>query len=549
MSKSQSTFSAGNAGASTFINLNGNLGGGNKKQGLPPSIGRISDLEYGRSYGAERNVVFNINQIGGVGRGKSMFQSNADGVYIPNSNIVTSSNVLGETVDSSSDTFVATDLNIQSAVDAYIAGAPSSTMTDFLNENPGTTSAEVMNISNWSTSQVTSMTGLFDGKTSFNADIGSWDVSGVLDMSYMFQDAISFNQDIREWTISSDITDMSYMFQGATSFIQDIRVWTVLESGGEYVANISSMFLNATLMLNEYNRNMVPDPTEPGTPGSTTNAAGYAFFNASDIYTPPTTKSLNLALKYIYDGGTSSGVTTTDFNNLAGQAQPYCTVDALYNVSTWNVKYITALPYAFSYNAVFDDITKWNVSNVTNMFGMFEDAHQFNQDISVWDMSNVLEVNYMFMGASSFNYNLDAWNLKITGSNMQTMFAGASKFNQDISWDMSSVTDMTSMFNGATAFNGNISKWDVSSVTNMPYMFNGASAFNVDISNWDVSSITNMNNMFNGAIAFNQDIRKWKVSESAMIGSMFKGATEMIRIYGDYIDANGTPLPGFFTGT
>ena len=31
MSKSQSTFSAGNAGASTFINLNGNLGGGNKK--------------------------------------------------------------------------------------------------------------------------------------------------------------------------------------------------------------------------------------------------------------------------------------------------------------------------------------------------------------------------------------------------------------------------------------------------------------------------------------------------------------------------------------
>ena len=187
MSKSQSSFSAGNAGASTFINLNGNLGGGNKKQGLPPSIGRISDLEYGRSYGAERNVVFNINQIGGVGRGKSMFQSNADGVYIPNSNIVTSSNVLGETVDSSSDTFVATDLNIQSAVDAYIAGAPSSTMTDFLNENPGTTSAEVMNISNWSTSQVTSMTGLFDGKTSFNADIGSWDVSGVLDMSICFR--------------------------------------------------------------------------------------------------------------------------------------------------------------------------------------------------------------------------------------------------------------------------------------------------------------------------------------------------------------------------
>ena len=79
MSRSQSTFSAGNAGASTY-NLNGNVGGGDKKQGLRSTIGNLSNLNYLGTYGDKRDVVFNINQIGGVGKGKSMFASNADGV-------------------------------------------------------------------------------------------------------------------------------------------------------------------------------------------------------------------------------------------------------------------------------------------------------------------------------------------------------------------------------------------------------------------------------------------------------------------------------------
>lgn len=77
---SQSTFSAGNAGASAFIALNGNQGGGDKKQGLDSRIGRVSGINYDRAHGNNRDVVFHINQIGGVGKGRSMFLSNADGV-------------------------------------------------------------------------------------------------------------------------------------------------------------------------------------------------------------------------------------------------------------------------------------------------------------------------------------------------------------------------------------------------------------------------------------------------------------------------------------
>lgn len=74
----------GLAGSSRTIRLNGSTGGGHKKQGLPPTIGRISGLDYDRSYGADRNVVFYINQLGGVGKGRTMFSSRADGVHMSN---------------------------------------------------------------------------------------------------------------------------------------------------------------------------------------------------------------------------------------------------------------------------------------------------------------------------------------------------------------------------------------------------------------------------------------------------------------------------------
>jgi YHS domain-containing protein len=85
----RSTFSAGNAGASSFIALNRNQGGGTKKQGLPPSTGHNANINYNRAYGNNINLVFHINQLGGVGSGRSAFSPSADGVRNPsNFNII-----------------------------------------------------------------------------------------------------------------------------------------------------------------------------------------------------------------------------------------------------------------------------------------------------------------------------------------------------------------------------------------------------------------------------------------------------------------------------
>ena len=53
-----------------------------------------------------------------------------------------------------------------------------------------------------------------------------------------------------------------------------------------------------------------------------------------------------------------------------------------------------------------DDISKWDVSSMQNMFGMFDDAVLFNGDISKWDVSRVTDMEGMFSGATAFKQTL-----------------------------------------------------------------------------------------------------------------------------------------------
>ncbi|OUT99040.1 MAG: hypothetical protein CBB92_06195 [Flammeovirgaceae bacterium TMED32] len=46
------------------------------------------------------------------------------------------------------------------------------------------------------------------------------------------------------------------------------------------------------------------------------------------------------------------------------------------------------------------DISSWDVSNVTNMHGMFIDALTFNQDLSSWEVKSVKKC-YAFSAESS----------------------------------------------------------------------------------------------------------------------------------------------------
>ena len=98
-----------------------------------------------------------------------------------------------------------------------------------------------------------------------------------------------------------------------------------------------------------------------------------------------------------------------------------------------------------------------NLSLVNDMSFMFNRASSLNQNISNWDVSNVTTMRHLFSNAKSFNQNIGNWNV-------------------------SNVTDMSYMFSAANAFNQNIGNWNVGNVSTMEGMFEGTelSSLNYD---------------------------------------------------------------------
>jgi surface protein len=63
---------------------------------------------------------------------------------------------------------------------------------------------------------------------------------------------------------------------------------------------------------------------------------------------------------------------------------------------------------AFTYGYPMD---KWDVSQLEDMSGLFEDMITFNECIGSWDVSNVTNMNQMFKNATSFNQDIGSWDV------------------------------------------------------------------------------------------------------------------------------------------
>lgn len=144
-------------------------------------------------------------------------------------------------------------------------------------------------------------------------------------------------------------------------------------------------------------------------------------------------------------------------------------------------------------------------SKITNMSGLFNGRNnfpllkKFNGDISLWDVSNV--------------------------TNMSGMFE-ESDFDGDLSkWDVSRVQTMESMFDNSkyTGENGDISDWDISSVRDMAFMFYENTEYKGDISAWNVSNVKNMDGMFKDS-SYDGDILMWDISKDCSIEAMLAGS-------------------------
>ena len=269
------------------------------------------------------------------------------------------------------------------------------------------------NLSNWETSQVTSMDNMCDASNyrhrhdlykrpaRFNADITGWNVSNVRSMFNTFDSASVFNQNISGWAIDLNQPwsfEKPYnegyggeIFKNASSFNQSLSGWKITKMKGRGwpvpVGDMSSMFEGCTAF----------NPPNGGFWG------GWSGVNTATSYITNTNSMFK---------------NCTSFNSYIGN---------------WNMENVTDMGSMFEGATSFNgQVYQWNVSKVTNMSSMFKNATSFdppphnplgyvsgNINGSGWNVSNVRNMNYMFQGAIKFDQNISAWNVSSLPATVQ----------------------------------------------------------------------------------------------------------------------------------
>ena len=84
--------------------------------------------------------------------------------------------------------------------------------------------------------QVTDMSRMFLGASTFDQPLEKWDVSTVTHMSGLFEGATSFNQPLDQWNVAR-VADMTRMFLFAQAFSHYPKNWVVPEEKSEEMFN------------------------------------------------------------------------------------------------------------------------------------------------------------------------------------------------------------------------------------------------------------------------------------------------------------------------
>ena len=370
------------------------------------------------------------------------------------------------------------------AFDQDITGWNMSNVTNVSGMFKGNSSFN-QDISSWTTTSFTLMGELFSFATSFNRDISDWDVSNVVNMDSTFRSATSFlSPHIRFWDTSNvtsfsnmflDTTQMNTFFSGVSGYgdtpsssFLGIEFITLNWTNVPYGSIISIPFWNGSNLDSTYDTvqwSSVPDRGSGTIPVTNDVEFNLTILNSDPVNVTATVKIVKGEVSRLGGKGFFGGL----YRNGWRQGE-YLTSMALSRETsntTWGLRNVTSLeqgflecstltsvPSVYPVNAINannlfeeatifnDDITGWDVSQITSMNGMFKNCTTFNQEIYTWDVSNCEVFDNMFDGASVFNAFIKIWQTKGGTSSPAATFTNM----------FLNATDMISTYSSSTGF-------------------------------------------------------------------------------------------------
>jgi surface protein len=486
-------------------------------------------------------------------------------------------------------------------------------------------------IKNWNTSKVTLMNSMFSGNPVFNYDIGTkvvtvngvtytaWDTLNVTSMSFMFNSFLNtadsfgiFNNggsnSIKNWN-TSKVTTLVAFCQRQAFFNQDVGTKVVTVGGNTYTAwnienvtSLSNAFTsNSSVRAGSFNNGGSDSIKHWNTSKVTTMAS---LFNCQQSFNQPIGTRVSTI-----NGVTYTAWDTLNVTNMSGMLNAYTTANTLSGVfnsggssaiGNWNTSKVTTFAAMFQNQPLFNrDInttvttingvtyTAWdtlNVTNMSNVFGVYRNTGIFNQNIDNWNTSKVTTMQSMFRGQILYDKSVGtkqvtvgastytAWdtlnvtdmssmfNANLLNSDAQGVFNNSS-FNSIRNFNTSKVKTFLNMFKNQPLFNQNLrtfsvtigastyNAWDTLEATNMSYMFfnktgNAVSQFNQNIGNWNTAKVTDMTAMFYNAASFNQNLNSWNVS----LVTSFNSSTILNETFADGIGLSTTDYDNLLEG-
>ena len=304
-----------------------------------------------------------------------------------------------------------------------------------------------IDLSNFDTSEVTNMGGMFYGMSNLTTlNVSHFDTSKVTDMSLMFHGM----RDLSALNLSSfntlQVTDMRNMFYGMSNL--------------------------TTLNVSNFDTSKVTN-------------MGLMFYGMSNLTT------LDL-----------SNFDTTKVTNMGNMFSSMTNLTSL-NLSSFNTSKVTDMGFMFygMTNLTSLDLSNFDTSKTTKMSFMFYGMRKLTAlNLSNFDTSEVTDMGGMFYGMSNLTtLNVSHFDTsKVT--DMHFMFRDTSNLTSlDLSnFDTSKVTDMNNMFRNMSSITSlDLSHFDTSKVTDMENMFSDMSNLtSLDLSNFDTSQVTDMNGLF-----------------------------------------------------